>query len=50
MELKWFFIAVIAMMGMNFAFMFYKVHSANECMVELGKAGRSTEDISKICK
>lgn len=41
-----FLISLFLVIGASAA---YSEHSKNECRIELAKAGKSTEDINKIC-
>lgn len=50
MEIKWFAIAVIVLFGSMFAGLGFEKYQVNQCRVASVQAGKSAEDIVKICK
>ncbi len=49
-EVKWFAIAVIVLFGSMFAGLSLEKYQVNQCRISSVQAGKSAEDIVKICK
>ena len=50
MEYKWYMIMVAVVLGSLALGQALSEHSKSNCQLELGKAGRSPDDIAKICR
>jgi len=50
MEIKWAMIAMIVLFGGMFIGLGYSEHTKSQCRIASVQAGRSAEDIIKICK
>ena len=47
---KWYFIGMFAFLMSMGGVMAYEAHQKGQCRIEAMKAGKSAEDIAKICK
>lgn len=50
MEVKWFAIAFAVVFSIMFAGLGFSEYSKGQCRIASVQAGKSAEDISKICK
>jgi hypothetical protein len=50
MEVKWYMIMCAVVLGVMMAGAAIAEYGKSQCQLELGKAGRSAEDIAKICR
>ena len=49
-DVKGYLLFVIVLFGCMFLGMSYENHTKNQCRVELAKAGKSADEIVKVCK